>query len=107
MLGWVRNLIGFYEARDLVGFDSFRNVAAWLERGLAPAGGAARPGYPQAAGLTALDTIPGLFGDGGYQPSRRHCFSSVHPPSLRSREGGSPVLGPRLRGDAMLSLLER
>lgn len=35
MLGWVRNLIGFYEARDLVEFDKFTNVAAWLERGLA------------------------------------------------------------------------
>ena len=35
MLGWVRNLITFYEARELVGFDDFRNVAAWLERGLA------------------------------------------------------------------------
>jgi GST-like protein len=35
MLGWVRNLIGFYGARDLVGFDDFGNVAAWLERGLA------------------------------------------------------------------------
>ena len=35
MLGWVRNLIGFYEARELVGFDDFGNVAAWLERGLA------------------------------------------------------------------------
>lgn len=35
MLGWVRNLIGFYEARDLVEFDRFRNVIAWLERGLA------------------------------------------------------------------------
>ena len=34
MLGWVRNLIGFYEARELVGFDDFRHVAAWLERGL-------------------------------------------------------------------------
>lgn len=34
-LGWVRNLIGFYEARELVGFDDFTNVAAWLERGLA------------------------------------------------------------------------
>ena len=34
MLGWVRNLIGFYEARDLVEFDSFKNVGAWLERGL-------------------------------------------------------------------------
>ncbi len=35
MLGWVRNLIGFYEARDLVGFNDFPAVAAWLERGLA------------------------------------------------------------------------
>jgi GST-like protein len=35
MLGWVRNLIGFYEARELVGFDSLREVPAWLERGLA------------------------------------------------------------------------
>ena len=35
MLGWVRNLIGFYGARELVAFDTFRNVGAWLERGLA------------------------------------------------------------------------
>ena len=35
MLGWVRNLIGFYEARELVGFDDYPKVAAWLERGLA------------------------------------------------------------------------
>ena len=35
MLGWVRNLIGFYGARELVAFDRFRHVAAWLERGLA------------------------------------------------------------------------
>jgi GST-like protein len=35
MLGWVRGLVGFYEAGDLVGFDSFGNVKAWLERGLA------------------------------------------------------------------------
>lgn len=34
-LGWVRNLITFYEARELVGFDDFERVAAWLERGLA------------------------------------------------------------------------
>ncbi|MGZ9114098.1 MAG: glutathione S-transferase N-terminal domain-containing protein [Brevundimonas sp.] len=34
-LGWVRNLIGFYEARDLVGFDSLKTLPAWLERGLA------------------------------------------------------------------------
>ena len=35
MLGWVRNLVGFYEARELVEFDSLKNVPAWLERGLA------------------------------------------------------------------------
>ena len=34
-LGWVNNLITFYEARELVGFDAFANVAAWLDRGLA------------------------------------------------------------------------
>lgn len=34
-LGWVRNLIGFYEAAEIVGFDDFPRVAAWLERGLA------------------------------------------------------------------------
>jgi len=34
-LGWVRNLIGFYEAGDLVGFADLPRVAAWLERGLA------------------------------------------------------------------------
>lgn len=34
-LGWVRNLIGFYGARDLVAFDELTNVPAWLERGLA------------------------------------------------------------------------
>jgi GSH-dependent disulfide-bond oxidoreductase len=35
MLGWVRNLIVFYEARELVDFDSLRQVPAWLECGLA------------------------------------------------------------------------
>ena len=35
MLGWVRNLVGFYEAGELVGFANFRPSAAWLERGLA------------------------------------------------------------------------
>jgi GST-like protein len=34
-LGWVRNLVTFYEARDLVEFDSLSRVPAWLERGLA------------------------------------------------------------------------
>src|SRR5690606_5558723 len=35
LLGMVRNFVTFYEAGDLVGFDSLKNVAAWLERGLA------------------------------------------------------------------------
>jgi GSH-dependent disulfide-bond oxidoreductase len=34
-LGWVRNLIGFYGARNLVDFDTLKHVPAWLERGLA------------------------------------------------------------------------
>jgi len=34
-LGWVRNLIGFYGARDLADFDTLKHVPAWLERGLA------------------------------------------------------------------------
>ncbi|MEA3013597.1 MAG: GSH-dependent disulfide-bond oxidoreductase [Sphingomonadales bacterium] len=34
-LGWVRNLITFYEARELVDYDGLTNVPAWLERGLA------------------------------------------------------------------------
>lgn len=34
-LGWVRNLIGFYGAGELVNYDSFTNVQPWLERGLA------------------------------------------------------------------------
>ena len=34
-LGWVRNLIGFYGAGDLVDYASLVNVPAWLERGLA------------------------------------------------------------------------
>ena len=33
--GWVRNLIGFYDARDLVDYDRLNNVPAWLERWLA------------------------------------------------------------------------
>jgi len=32
LLGWVRNLITFYEARDLVDYDSLRHVPAWLDR---------------------------------------------------------------------------
>ena len=35
MLGWVRNLVGFYGARELVAFDALQRVPTWLERGLA------------------------------------------------------------------------
>jgi len=35
LLGWVRNLIGFYEAGELVAFDTLKHVPAWLDRGLA------------------------------------------------------------------------
>ena len=35
LLGWVRNLIGFYGAGDLVEFSSFESVPAWLDRALA------------------------------------------------------------------------
>ncbi|MCW2240009.1 glutathione S-transferase N-terminal domain-containing protein [Azospirillum canadense] len=35
MLGWVRNLVGFYGAGELVAFDSLKRVPQWLERGLA------------------------------------------------------------------------
>ncbi|OOG62184.1 glutathione S-transferase [Rhodanobacter sp. B04] len=34
-LGWVNNLITFYGARELVEYDSFAHVVAWLARGLA------------------------------------------------------------------------
>lgn len=35
LLGWVRNLIGFYGAGELVAYDELTNVPAWLARGLA------------------------------------------------------------------------
>ncbi len=35
LLGWVRNLIGFYGARELVAFDALERVPAWLDRCLA------------------------------------------------------------------------
>ncbi len=34
-IGWVHNLITFYEARDLVDYDALANVPAWLARALA------------------------------------------------------------------------
>ncbi|PSC06176.1 glutathione S-transferase [Alsobacter soli] len=35
LLGWVRNLIGFYGAGELVEYGKLKAVPAWLERGLA------------------------------------------------------------------------
>lgn len=35
MLGWVRNLIGYYGARELVDYDLLKEVPRWLEAGLA------------------------------------------------------------------------
>ena len=48
VLGWVRNLIGFYEAPELVGFDLFLHVQAWLNRGLA------RPAVQRGLQVTAV-----------------------------------------------------
>ena len=48
-LGWVRNLIGFYEAAEIVGFADFPRVAAWLERGLA------RPAVQRGLNIPARD----------------------------------------------------
>lgn len=35
LIGWVRNLVGFYGAGELVQFDSYARVGAWLQRCLA------------------------------------------------------------------------
>jgi GSH-dependent disulfide-bond oxidoreductase len=35
IVGWVRNLIGFYEAGPITGYDKLKAVPAWLERCLA------------------------------------------------------------------------
>jgi GST-like protein len=35
MIGWVRNLVGFYDAGELVEFDKLKHVPAWLERTVA------------------------------------------------------------------------
>jgi len=35
MFGWVRAVVGFYGAREIVEFDKLHHVPGWLERGLA------------------------------------------------------------------------
>ncbi|WP_428629764.1 glutathione S-transferase N-terminal domain-containing protein [Sphingopyxis sp.] len=47
LLGWVRNLIGFYGAREIVGFDRFKQAQRWLDAGLA------RPGVQRGLEVTA------------------------------------------------------
>lgn len=46
---WIRNLIGFYEAGELVGFDNFQNVKRVLERFLA------RPGVQRGLNIPKRD----------------------------------------------------
>jgi GST-like protein len=51
IVGMVRNFINFYEAGDLVGYDSFTHVKAWFDRTMArPAAqrGVTIPAKPQA-----------------------------------------------------------
>ena len=35
LMGWVRNLVGFYDAAEIVQYDALKSVPAWLERCLA------------------------------------------------------------------------
>lgn len=46
---WVRNLVGFYEAGDLVGFDDFKNVQRVLEKF------AGRPAVEKGLGIPPRD----------------------------------------------------
>jgi GST-like protein len=50
LLGWVRNLIGFYGARDLVEYDRLKHVPAWLDRCLA------RPAVQRGLAIPAAPT---------------------------------------------------
>jgi len=35
LIGWVRNLVGFYGAGEIMAYDTLKHVPAWLERALA------------------------------------------------------------------------
>ena len=48
-LGWVNNLVNYYEAGDLVDYARFSNVHAWLARGLA------RPAVQRGLKIPAAD----------------------------------------------------
>jgi hypothetical protein len=62
-LPWVRNLIGFYEARELVDFDSLQEVPAWLERGLA------RPAVQHGLSIQTGSALIGTGYGGSTKPS--------------------------------------
>jgi GSH-dependent disulfide-bond oxidoreductase len=49
LLGWVRNLVTFYEARELVEFDTLASMPGWLERGLA------RPAVQRGLGIPSRE----------------------------------------------------
>ena len=53
MLGWVRNLVGFYGARELVDFDSFKHVPALARARTRASSGAARAQHSEA-GLSVM-----------------------------------------------------
>src|SRR6201991_1406360 len=48
-IGWVNNLVTFYGARELMGFEEFGNVIRWLDRGLA------RPAVQRGLKIPARD----------------------------------------------------
>jgi GSH-dependent disulfide-bond oxidoreductase len=35
VVGWVRTIIGFYEAREITGYDDFKHLSAWFDRMMA------------------------------------------------------------------------
>jgi GST-like protein len=51
-LGWVNTLLTFYDARELVAFDTLHNVPAWLDRGLA------RPAVQRGMRIPARVAVP-------------------------------------------------
>ena len=53
-LGWVHNLITFYAARELVEYDRYAHVAAWLDRALGRP--AVQRGLTISVRATALDS---------------------------------------------------
>src|SRR3546814_6802580 len=55
---WLRNLFGFYVAREIVGFDRFAHVARWLDHGLA------RPAVQRGLEVTAARSEERRVGKG-------------------------------------------